>query len=150
MTAARTATLRSLIGKQLGPTPWMQCTQHDVEQFGLIVGDKQWIHVDSDRAERESPFGRTILHGALVLSLATTFAGRLLPTDGASMVINGGMASARLRKPILVGTRVCGVASIREVDDLGDATLAIMQVSVTADGEISPAASAVMKMVIHD
>lgn len=149
MTASRTASLRMLRGEELGPTAWREVTQDDVNEFGRIAGDNQWIHVDPDRARREGPFGGTIVHGALILTIATTFAGTLLPVSDARMVVNGGVSSARLRRPLSVGANVRGIASIVDVEDMGEATVVMIRVSVTAEHSAVACASALVNLVVH-
>lgn len=150
MTALRTAELTALIGTELGPTPWRQITQSDVDMFGRLVGDSQWIHVDQDKAAEFGGFGGTIVHGAYLISLATTFAGLLLPVADAAMIMNGGLASARLRRPVSVGSRVRGIASIAAVDDLGIATAVNVRVSVSSDNSNAVAATGTVRLVVHD
>lgn len=149
MTAARTAALRARVGDVLGTTSPHLIAQSEVDCFGAMVDDRQWIHVDPRRAAANGPFGGAIVHGALLLAHAATFAGRLLPADGAEMVINGGISTARLRAPVPVGSRISGTVKLVDVEDLAEATVADLQVSVRVEGERDPAVTLVMKLIVH-
>src|SRR5680860_1001091 len=74
--------LRELIGKPVGPSEWVEVTQADIDKFAEVSRDDQWIHVDVERAERESPFGTTVAHGNLTLSLIDGFRGELITQRG--------------------------------------------------------------------
>ena len=74
--------LRELIGKPIGPTDWVEVTQEDIDKFAEVSRDDQWIHVDVERAERESPFGTTVAHGNLTLSLIDGFRRQLIQPGG--------------------------------------------------------------------
>jgi acyl dehydratase len=149
MTASRTTELRTLQGRELGPTTWQRISQQDVDQFGRLAGDSQWIHTDPDMATLHGPFGGTIVHGALLISVATTIAGTLLPAIGATMIVNAGLASARLRTPVRTGARVRGTAAISDVEDLGAASLASVRVTLVEETEESVVATVLVKLVIH-
>ena len=78
-------------GALLGPTAWRRVTQQDIDTFAGLTGDHQWIHVDAERAARESPYGTTIAHGTLTLALIDGFRDELVPvTDGARLGVNIG------------------------------------------------------------
>lgn len=149
MSTERTAQLSARIGEDLGETERMRITQQHLNRFGELTGDRQWIHTDPYRAAC-TPFGGTIAHGAYLLSLAITFAGQLLPAEGASMLVNAGVTSARFRSAVPVDSQVHGSASLTSVEDFGDATLADIRVAVHVKGERRPAATATIRMIIHD
>ena len=112
--------LRELIGKPLGPTDWVEITQADIDRFAEIARDHQWIHVDVERAARESPFGTTIAHGNLTLSLIDGFREQLISQEGVTMGVNYGWDRVRFPAPVPVDSRVRATAEVRSVKELGD------------------------------
>lgn len=107
MTEITLANVKDFVGQSLGASDWIDVDQSRIDQFAECTGDRQWIHVDIDRARKESPFGGTIAHGYLSLSLVATLAMRmgLAPTD-ASAVINYGLDKVRFITPVKAGERV--------------------------------------------
>jgi acyl dehydratase len=112
--------LRGLIGKPIGPSDWVEVTQADIDKFAEVSRDDQWIHVDVERAERESPFGTTVAHGNLTLSLIDGLRGQLIRQKGVKLGINYGWDKVRFPAPVPAGSKVRGTAEIQTVDDLGD------------------------------
>ncbi len=112
--------LRELIGKPIGPSDWVEVTQADIDKFAEISRDDQWIHVDVERAKRESPFGTTIAHGNLTLSLIDGLRGRLIDQQGVKLGINYGWNRVRFPAPVPAGAKVRATAEILTVDELGD------------------------------
>ena len=112
--------LRELVGKPVGPSDWVEVTQADIDKFAEISRDDQWIHVDVERAERESPFGTTIAHGNLTLSLIDGFRGQLIDQQGVKLGINYGWNKVRFPAPVPVGSRVRASAEVISVEELGD------------------------------
>jgi len=110
--------LRELIGKPLGPTDWIEITQADIDKFAEVSRDDQWIHVDVERAECESPFGTTVAHGNLTLSLIDGFRGQLIRQDGVKLGINYGWDRVRFPAPVPAGSRVRATAQVVSVDEL--------------------------------
>jgi len=110
--------LRELIGKPLGPTDWIEITQADIDKFAEVSRDDQWIHVDVERAERESPFGTTVAHGNLTLSLIDGFRRQLIRQDGVKLGINYGWDRVRFPAPVPAGSRVRATAEVVSVDEL--------------------------------
>src|SRR5262245_5571899 len=88
-------TLRELAGHEIGVTDWVTLTQARIQQFADATGDRQWIHVDPERAQRESPYGATIAHGFLTLSLLSRFMQELVRIGGLKMAINYGLNRVR-------------------------------------------------------
>ena len=109
--------LTAAVGEEIGPTEWMTVTQERVDTFAEATGDHQWIHVDPERAEA-GPFGGTIAHGYLTLSLVPWVAGELfdLATDGAKL--NYGVNKVRFPHPVPVGSRIRGTVTIADVSDV--------------------------------
>jgi acyl dehydratase len=112
--------LRELIGKPIGPSDWIEVTQSDIDKFAEVSRDDQWIHVDVERAERESPFGTTVAHGNLTLSLIDGFRRQLIRQEGVALGINYGWNKVRFPAPVLAGAKVRATAEVQSVDDLGD------------------------------
>jgi len=110
--------LRELIGKQIGPSDWVEITQSDIDKFAEISRDDQWIHVDVERAKRESPFGTTVAHGNLTLSLIDGFRRELIRQEGVKLGINYGWNKVRFPAPVPAGSKVRATAEIVTVDEI--------------------------------
>jgi acyl dehydratase len=111
--------LRELIGKPVGPSDWVEVSQEDIDKFADVSRDHQWIHTDVERAERESPFGGTVAHGNLTLSLVDGLRGQLIKQDGVTMGINYGWNRVRFPAPVPAGSKVRATAEVISVDDVG-------------------------------
>ena len=112
--------LKELIGEPIGPSDWVEVTQEDINKFAEVSGDDQWIHVDVERAERESPFGTTVAHGNLTLSLIDGLRLKLIKQEGVKMGINYGWNKVRFPAPVPAGSKVRATAEIQTVEELGD------------------------------
>ena len=110
--------LRELIGSELGPSEWVEVTQEDIDKFAEVSRDFQWIHTDPERAERESPFGTTVAHGNLTLSLIDGLRSQLIEQDGVAMGVNYGWNKVRFPAPVPAGARVRARAEVVSVDEL--------------------------------
>jgi acyl dehydratase len=110
--------LRELIGTEIGPTDWLEVSQEDIDKFAEVSRDFQWIHTDPERAERESPFGTTVAHGNLTLSLIDGLRGQLIAQSGVTMGINYGWDKVRFPAPVPAGARVRATATVLSVDEL--------------------------------
>jgi acyl dehydratase len=108
----------TLVGQELAVTEWQTITQSQVDLFAEATGDRQWIHVDVERARRESPFGGPIAHGFLTLSLLPMLFGQSVRVVGAVMGINYGLNRVRFTAPVPVGSAVRGRVSIKSADRL--------------------------------
>ena len=111
--------LRELIGREIGPTEWRTVTQGDIDTFAGLSGDDQWIHVDVERAKRESPFGTTVAHGNLTLSLIDGFRKSMIASSGFALGVNYGWNKVRFPAPVPAGSRVRARAELVSVDDVG-------------------------------
>jgi len=111
--------LRGLIGNPVGPSAWREVTQPMIDSFAELSGDDQWIHVDVERAARESPFGTTISHGNLTLSMIDGFRLALIESTGFKLGVNYGWNKVRFPAPVPVGSRVRASAEVVSVDDVG-------------------------------
>jgi acyl dehydratase len=111
--------LKALIGKEIGPGEWREVRQQDIDTFADLSGDHQWIHVDVERAQRESPFGTTVAHGNLTLSMIDGFRLDLISTSGFQLGVNYGWNKVRFPAPVPAGSRVRAKAEVVSVDDVG-------------------------------
>jgi acyl dehydratase len=101
------ATIKDFVGQPLGTSDWISIDQQKIDQFAACTGDHQWIHVDADRAKRASPFGGTVAHGYLSLSLVAPLAMEMsFVPKGASAVFNYGSDKVRFITPVRPGDRV--------------------------------------------
>jgi acyl dehydratase len=128
-------------GAELGPTDWLEVTQDRVNLFADATDDHQWIHVDPERAAN-GPFGGTIAHGLLTLSLLPHFTHQLYTVDNIAMAINYGYNKVRFITPVRVGAKIRARAQIDKVDQLDGAVQATVTVTVEIDGSDKPAAVA--------
>lgn len=128
-------------GTELGPTDWMEITQDRVNLFADATDDHQWIHVDPEKAAG-GPFGGTIAHGLLTLSLLPHFTHQLYRVDNIAMAINYGYNKVRFITPVRVGAKVRARAVIGEVTQLDGAVQATTTVTVEIEGSGKPAAVA--------
>jgi acyl dehydratase len=126
-------------GSQLGPTEWMEITQERVNLFADATDDHQWIHIDPERAAA-GPFGGTIAHGLLTLSLLPHFMHQLYRVDNVALAVNYGYNKVRFITPVKVGANVRAGAVISKVDELDGAVQATMTVTVEIEGSDKPAA----------
>jgi acyl dehydratase len=116
------ALLREGIGVSRGPTEWRVVSQDDIDAFAGITHDTQWIHVDVERANRESPFGTTVAHGNLTLSIIDGLREQLSPRGGFGQVklgVNMGWNRVRFPAPVPAGARVRATACLQSVDEKG-------------------------------
>ena len=111
--------LRALQDQVVGPSGWREVTQEMVNQFAELTGDDQWIHVDVERARRESPYGTTIAHGNLTLSLIDGLRRDLSEWWGFKLGVNYGWNKVRFPAPVVVGAKLRCYAQIVEVSDVG-------------------------------
>ena len=128
-------------GSQLGPTEWLEVTQDRVNVFADATDDHQWIHVDPERAAN-GPFGGTIAHGLLTLSLLPHFTHQLYTVNNIAMAINYGYNKVRFITPVKVGAKIRARAEITKVDQLDGSVQATMTTTVEIDGSEKPAAVA--------
>ena len=112
--------VRALKDQVVGPSEWREVTQAMIDAFAELVGDHQWIHVDVERAKAESPFGTTVAHGNLTLSLIDGMRKDLSEWSGFRLGINYGWNKVRFPAPVLAGARVRCYAQIVEIADLGE------------------------------
>lgn len=131
--------LRAAVGSTLGPSGWREVGQDEIDLFARLSGDRQWIHVDVERAERESPFGTTIAHGNLTLSMIDGFRDELVRIDGVSLGVNLGYERVRFPAPVPAGSRVRATVELASIEERGDGWWQIVQrFTVEREGESRP------------
>ena len=131
--------LPAAVGQHLGHSDWMEITQERVNQFADATGDHQWIHIDPERAAAESPYGATIAHGYLTLSLTNMFLPSLITVEQLSMGINYGVNKVRFPAPVPVGSRVRVGAELSSVDEITGGVQAVITITVEVEGSPKPA-----------
>ncbi len=132
------------VGTTLGPTEWLEITQDRVNKFAEATDDHQWIHVDAERA-KAGPFGTTIAHGFLTMSLCAPFLAQLVHVSNISMGLNYGVNKARFITPVKVGARVRALGEVAEVTEVPGGVQAVVRLTVEIEGE--PKAAAVIDTV---
>jgi acyl dehydratase len=132
--------LQALLGKEVGPSDWREVTQADIDAFADLSGDHQWIHVDPERAKAESPFGTTIAHGNLTLSLIDGMRQGLIASSGFKLGVNYGWNRVRFPAPVPAGSRVRARAEVVEVEDVGGGWWQVLtRFTVEVEGSEKPA-----------
>ncbi|KNA92407.1 MaoC family dehydratase [Gordonia sp. w5E2] len=130
--------LTAAIGEDLGYGDWLEVTQDRIDAFADATGDHQWIHVDPGRA-KDGPFGATIAHGYLTLSLLPLLAGDIFTVNGPKLVINYGLNKVRFPSPVKVGSRIRANAEIVSIDDSPAGVTMVVRSTVQIDGVEKPA-----------
>ena len=134
-------TLEQFVGQELGVSDWLTVDQERINEFADGTGDHQWIHVDVERAQRESPLGSTIAHGYLTLALLSVMLMELgVVPAGVSRALNYGLDRVRFMAPVKAGARIRTRVVLMAVDPLGKGRLLLKtQNTVEIEGEIKPA-----------
>lgn len=131
--------LLDAVGNDLGATDWLEIDQSRIDTFADATGDHQWIHVDPEKA-KDGPFGSTIAHGYLTMSLVNLFLPQILEVQNVSMGVNYGADKLRFPAPVPVGARIRGRGELVEADEVkGGAIQAKVRVTVEIDGGERPA-----------
>lgn len=135
---------RAKLGQEIGLSDWMLIDQERVNVFAKVTGDEQWIHVDVERAKRESPFGGPIAHGYLTLSLLAKFAGECVQVEGIKLAVNYGLNKVRFTSPVKVDSRVRARFVLVQVDDIAGGAQVVWKVTIEIEGQEKPACAAEM------
>ena len=138
MTGVSLTQLRGLVGQEVGTSDWLVVTQERITAFAEATGDHQWIHVDAERARGETPFGGTIAHGFLTLSLLTTLMRDAITVDGPRMALNYGLNRVRFVSPVPAGSRIRARVVLAELDDRGNSVQAHWNVTIEREGADRP------------
>ncbi|MFG2711481.1 MaoC family dehydratase [Streptomyces goshikiensis] len=125
------------VGEPLGPSGWLEVDQKRIDLFADATGDHQWIHVDPERAAA-GPFGSTIAHGYLTLSLLPSLVPQIMRVEGMKMGINYGVNKVRFPAPVPVGSRLRATAVITEVTEAGGGVQVSATVTVECEGAGKP------------
>lgn len=134
----RPADLLGSEGARLGPTGWLTIDQDRVDGFAEVTGDRQWIHVDVERA-KAGPFGGTIAHGYLTLALVNHFLPELLEVRGFAHAVNVGADRLRFLAPVPVGSRIRAAGEILKVEEIKGAIQSTVRVAIEIEGGDKPA-----------
>jgi acyl dehydratase len=126
-----------LVGSELGPTSWIDVSQERIAAFAAATDDPQWIHVDPERSA-EGPFGTTIAHGFLTLSLCVPMLYEVLPDRGGKMAVNYGTNRVRFLAPVPSGSRIRGRFRVLAVDDIASGARMTIEATVECDGATKP------------
>ena len=132
------AALEASVGREVGPTDWFTMDQSRIDGFADATEDHQWIHVDPERAAT-GPFGSTVAHGFLTLSLVPYFASQLRRIEGARMGINYGLEKVRFPAPVPAGARIRARSTLISCDRVGDAAQLVNRVTIEVEGSAKPA-----------
>jgi acyl dehydratase len=150
MSEQLTMRLRGLLGRELGPSAWLDVDQGTVDRFANATGDRQWIHLDAERASAESPFGGTVAHGMLTVSLAPALAIGMLGLEQAALVVNYGLNRVRFPAPLLVGSRVRMRLRVTEAESLEDAVRLTFDVGLEDDRQEKPVCVAQFVFLVRE
>jgi acyl dehydratase len=132
--------VKAAVGSEIGVSDWVEVTQERIEQFAQATGDNQWIHVDVERAERESPVGTTIAHGLLTLSFAPLFVRSVMRVEGLKNTLNYGANRVRYVTPVPAGSRLRGRVRIMAAEDTASGGLRVTYgLTIEIEGRERPA-----------
>jgi len=132
------ARLKDWVGKEVAVTDWLSVSQERIDHFAAASGDDQWIHVDRERAVRESPYRTTVAHGFLTLSLLSRLLRDAVDIQGARLGINYGLNRVRFTGPVPAGSRVRARFKLAAVEDLEQGVQTTWNVTVEREGEDKP------------
>lgn len=130
--------LQASKGRELVVSDWLEVTQKMVDAFAEVTGDPQWIHIDVERARRESPFGTTIAHGFLTLSLLSLFLNRSVVFGGTRMGVNYGFNKLRFTAPVKVGSRLRARFRVNALEPVEGGTQILWGVTMECEGQEKP------------
>jgi acyl dehydratase len=131
--------LREFVGKEIGASEWLVVKQDRINEFAKATEDRQWIHTDRGRAKRESPFGKTVAHGFLTLSLVSRFMKDVLQISGDTrLVINYGLNRVRFPSPVCEGSKIRARFTLLSFRDVEEAQEAVFTCSVECQGNSKP------------
>jgi acyl dehydratase len=131
--------LKDFVGREIAVTDWFTMTQERIRQFAEVSEDRQWIHVDRERAQKDSPYGTTIAHGFLTLSLVSHFVKQAFQfRGGVRMGVNYGLNRVRFPSPVRADTRIRARVSLVSLKELPDAIEAVFLISVESQDSEKP------------
>lgn len=130
--------LKGLVGQEVAVTDWFAIEQERVGLFADATGDHQWIHLDTERSRRESPYGGTIAHGFLTLSLLPMMMEGAVSMPAPKLAVNYGLNKVRFPAPVPVGSRIRGRMMLLEVEDIDGGTQIVWKVTMEREGSDKP------------
>jgi acyl dehydratase len=130
--------LKNLAGCEIGVTDWFVVTQERIQQFAEATEDRQWIHVDRERAERESPYRTTIAHGFLTLSLLSHLMKQAIEVRGVRMGVNYGLNRVRFPAAVRAGSRIRARVALDSIKDFSNAVEVVFSLTVECEGAQKP------------
>ena len=130
---------KALEGVEVGVSDWVVVDQHRIDQFAEATGDYQWIHVDTERASREMPDGKTIAHGYLTLALIPALTGNFVDVQNLERAINFGLNKVRFYAPVPVGSKIRARATVLQARRRAGALLLTSETRLEVEGERKPA-----------
>ncbi len=130
--------LREHLGREVAVSDWFTVSQERIDKFAEATSDDQWIHVDAGRAARESPYGATIAHGFLTLSLIGTLLRDAIVIEGVRMTVNYGSNRVRFMAPVIAGSRIRGRFVVASVEESGEAVKVVWSVTVERESDGKP------------
>lgn len=130
--------LKNLIGQEVAVTEWFSITQERVNQFAEATGDHQWIHLDVERCKKESPYGTTIAHGFLTLSLLPLIMQSAVSMPESKLSVNYGLNKVRFPAPVPVGSKLRGRMMLQDVEDIEGGVQITWKVTIEREGSDKP------------
>ena len=131
--------LKEFVGREIGVTEWLSLTQKRIEQFAEATEDRQWIHLDRERASRESPYGTTIAHGFLTLSLVSYFVREAIEIrGGVRMAVNYGLNRVRFPSPVRSDSKIRARITVLTLKELADAVEVTFNVTIESENSDKP------------
>ena len=135
--------LKDYVGSEIATTGWMAVTQERIRQFAEATEDRQWIHVDPERAQRESPYGETVAHGFLTLSLMSHFLREAIRLPASvKRTINYGLNRVRFPAPVRAGENIRARIRLQSCRELAGSVEAVFDVTIEAEGGDKPCCAA--------
>jgi acyl dehydratase len=144
------AELTSLVGQEVAVSDWVEISQQRIDSFAEATGDMQWIHLDVERAKRESPFGTTVAHGFLTLSLLPMLMQNAIHLSYIKMGVNYGLNKVRFPAPVPVGSKLRGHLKLLAVEEITDGAQMSWEISVEREGGDKPVCVAVSIARIYE
>jgi acyl dehydratase len=130
--------MKSIVGEEIGISDWYEVTQDEVNAFAKATHDEQWIHVDVERAKKESPFGGPIAHGYYTLSLIPYLMDQVWTVKGISAALNYGLNRLRFPAPVPIGSKIRLRAKLNSADDVPGGIQVVIQLNIELEGGDKP------------
>ena len=139
----------SLLGKEIGVSDYIQITQEQIDKFAEATLDYQWIHTDPERAVKESPFGTTIAHGYLTVSLLTYLWYSIVDVRNVKMIVNYGIEKLRFQEPVIVNDKIRARVFLNNIRNLRGIAKVQVRIIVEIEGKSKPAYEALVNFLYH-